>query len=179
MTRIRRALAGDLEALVGLAAEYCEADGHVFDESTVRAGFGPLLVDDRHGVVLVAEANDAEGEADADHAGSPDGRGASGASTVSERGLLGYGVLTWSWSIEIGGPEAVLDELYVRTRNQGIGGRLVDALVAAGREHGMRRIFLETERPNEAARRLYERHGFETDDSIWMARVLDGGRNGP
>jgi ribosomal protein S18 acetylase RimI-like enzyme len=93
--------------------------------------------------------------------------------------LLGYGVLTWSWSIEIGGPEAVLDELYVRTRNRGIGGRLVEALVAAGREHGMRRIFLETERPNEAARRLYERHGFVTDDSIWMARLLDGARNGP
>jgi ribosomal protein S18 acetylase RimI-like enzyme len=152
MTRIRRALAGDLDTLIGLAAEYCEADGHVFDEPTVRAGFGPLLVDDRHGVVLVAESE-------------PD--------RVDDPDLLGYGVLTWSWSIEIGGPEAVLDELYVRTRNRGIGGRLVDALVDAGREHGMKRIFLETERPNEAARRLYERHGFEADDSIWMARVLE------
>jgi len=35
----------------------------------------------------------------------------------------------------------------------------------------VRRIFLETEAPNDAARRLYERHGFVAEDSIWMARM--------
>ena len=36
----------------------------------------------------------------------------------------------------------------------------------------MRRIFLETEAPNDDARRLYERLGFEAEDSIWMAKRL-------
>ncbi len=168
MTRpsaIRRATVDDLDELVELAAEYCVADGHAFDGATVRAGFGPLLADDAHGVVLVTTATPPVD-------GNRDGTGDDGDDGDGD-GIVGYGVLTWSWSIEIGGPEAVLDELYVRTRNQGLGGALVDALVAAGREHGMRRIFLETERPNQAARRLYERHGFEADDSIWMAILLD------
>ncbi|MGB0800787.1 MAG: GNAT family N-acetyltransferase, partial [Ilumatobacteraceae bacterium] len=39
-------------------------------------------------------------------------------------------------------------------------------------ERGMRRIFLETEAPNDAARRLYARHGFTAEDSIWMAALL-------
>jgi GNAT superfamily N-acetyltransferase len=40
------------------------------------------------------------------------------------------------------------------------------------RRRGARRIFLETERPNESARRLYARHGFTPDDSIWMSLDL-------
>jgi ribosomal protein S18 acetylase RimI-like enzyme len=40
------------------------------------------------------------------------------------------------------------------------------------RRRGARRIFLETERPNESARRLYARHGFTVDDSIWMSLHL-------
>ena len=32
-------------------------------------------------------------------------------------------------------------------------------------ERGVKRIFLETERPNERARRLYARHGYQADDS--------------
>jgi ribosomal protein S18 acetylase RimI-like enzyme len=38
--------------------------------------------------------------------------------------------------------------------------------------NGMRRIFLETEAINDDARRLYERHGYEVEDSIWMALTL-------
>ena len=43
-----------------------------------------------------------------------------------------------------------------------------DACIA----RGMRRIFLETEAINANARRLYERHGYEEEDSIWMALTL-------
>ncbi len=34
------------------------------------------------------------------------------------------------------------------------------------------RSFLETELPNEIARRLYERHGYIEDSSIWMSKEL-------
>ena len=33
----------------------------------------------------------------------------------------GYAVVTWGWSVEIGGFEVVLDELYVRTHGHGKG----------------------------------------------------------
>jgi len=140
---IRRAAAGDLDALVELAREYCEADGHVFDEQLVRAGFGPLLVDDTHGVVWVAD----------------------------ESGIIGgYAVVTWSWSIESGGRDALLDEIYVRDAGRGVGSALVAHLLADCRARGLPRIFLETEAANDDARRLYARLGFETETSIWMTK---------
>lgn len=136
----------DLDLLVELAAEYCQADGHAFDEQTVRAGFAPLLVSDRHGIVRIAEI-----------AGAADG----------------YGVVTWGWSIEVGGLDVVLDELYVRTKGRGVGTALLRDLEDDCRARGVKRIFLETELSNQAARRLYQREGFTADTSIWMSKDLD------
>ena len=142
---IRPAEPNDLTTLIDLAAEYCAADGHDFDDRTVRAGFEPLLTDERHGIVFVAEV---------------DGR------------LDAYGVVTWGWSIEVGGADVVLDELYVRTRGHGTGTALLRRLEHECRRRGVKRIFLETELPNEAARRLYAREGFDADTSIWMSKEL-------
>lgn len=142
---IRAATPSDLEALIELGGEYCAADGHDFDAAVVREGFAPLLADARHGRVWVAEL---DGEVD------------------------GYAVATWGWSVEIGGREAVLDEVYVRTRGRGIGAALIEQLEAECRASGVRRIFLETESPNDDARRLYTRLGYATESSIWMAKEL-------
>ena len=145
-TQIRRSTADDLDALVGLGAEYCDADGHVFDEDTVRAGFAGVVADDTHGVALVAEL---------------DGN------------LIGYAVISWGWSIEIGGLDVVLDEIYVRPKGLGIGGALLSAAVAACRAKGAKRVFLETEPDNDRARRWYSSVGFEIEPSIWMSKELD------
>jgi len=146
---IRRATIDDLDELLVLGAEYAEADGHAFDVEVARRGFEPLLTSDDLGIVLVA--------VDGQH---------------GARALLGYAATTWGWSIEVGGLDVVLDELYVRTRGRGIGGRLLREVENACRARGVKRIFLETERPNERARRLYARHGWSEDDSIWMAKEL-------
>lgn len=142
---VRPATPADLDVLVELGEEYCEADGHDFDPATVRAGFEPLLADDRYGIVRVAEV---DGVVD------------------------GYGVVTWGWSVEIGGLDVVLDEIYARTRGHGVGTALVRDLEAECRARGVKRIFLETELENEAARRLYAREGFTADTSIWMSKEL-------
>ena len=145
MTTVRRATIDDVDAVTRLCAEYCAADGHEFDPGRVHDGLHPLLVDDDRGLVLVAIV---------------DGR------------LDGYAAITWGWSIEIGGFEVVLDELYVRTRGRGTGGRLLDTVDTECRARGAKRIVLETERPNHDARRLYLRHGYVADDSIWMSKEL-------
>lgn len=143
---VRRAHQGDVAALVTLVREYCAADGHDFDAPTVRRGLEPLLEDDRHGVIWLAEPDD----------GPP----------------VGYAVVTWGWSIEIGGLDVVLDEIFVRERGRGVGSRLIERLEADCRSRGVLRIFLETEAANEGARRLYRRHGYVADTSIWMAKEL-------
>jgi GNAT superfamily N-acetyltransferase len=142
---VRRATTDDLPCLLELVEEYCAADAHPFEHDTARAGLEPLLEGDGLGVVLVVEVD-----------GTVDG----------------YGVVTWGWSVEIGGLDVVLDELYVRTRGRGLGSKLIAALEDDCRARGVRRIFLETELANEAARRLYARHGYAADTSIWMAKEL-------
>jgi ribosomal protein S18 acetylase RimI-like enzyme len=139
MIAIRRAVPGDLATLLELHHAFCDADGHPFDEDRARAGFSPLLDDDRRGVVWIVDDPPA------------------------------YAVLTWGWSIEAGGAEAVLDEIFTSERGVGIGSQLVDHVVADGEQRGLARVFLETERRNDRVRGWYERHGFRADDSIWMS----------
>lgn len=83
-----------------------------------------------------------------------------------------YAVVTWGWSLEGGGPEALLDEVYVRHRNAGTGSALLEHLHADCARRGMRRIYLETEAGNSAGRRLYARHGYVVEDSVWLAKSL-------
>lgn len=145
---IRRARPADLDLLLVLVAEYCALEGHLFDSSTASAGLGPVLVDDAHGMVWLL--------------GEP---------------IDGYAVVTWGWSVEGGGPEALLDEIYVRNRGRGIGGAALDEILEDCRRRGVRRIFLETERSNELARRFYRRHGFTVEDSVWLSLDLDDSRS--
>lgn len=148
VVRLRRAVATDLDLVVELNAEYCVADGHRVVPELARSGLEPLLDDDRHGGVWLITHGD-------------------------HHDVVGYLVVAWSWSVEIGGAEAVLDEVYVRERGRGIGSRAITLALDECRRAGMRRVFLETERPNDAARRLYRRIGFREDDSIWMSYPLE------
>lgn len=148
-TVVRRALPADLAVLVDLVAEYCEADDHVFDREVAVRGLAPLLADDTYGAIWLIDPSSAE-----------------------TGGADGYIVVTWGWSIEIGGLDVVLDEFYVRSRGQGKGSDALRVVEADCRRRGVRRIFLETELANADARRLYERHGYTADTSIWMSKEL-------
>jgi GNAT superfamily N-acetyltransferase len=142
---VRRGTAGDLASLLPLVREFCAVDGHVYDERFVRAGLAPLLEMDGPGEVWVVE---------------------------DESGLAGYGVMSWGWSLESGGRDALLDELYVRDRGRGAGAALLEAILTAARAGGASRMFLETEEGNTSARRFYARAGFDVEGSVWMQRPL-------
>jgi ribosomal protein S18 acetylase RimI-like enzyme len=49
---------------------------------------------------------------------------------------------------------------------------LLAAILEDVRARGLPRLVLETEKANEAARRFYERHGFASEDSVWMSLDL-------
>jgi GNAT superfamily N-acetyltransferase len=112
-----------------------------FDPTTLESGVVPLLSENAYGLIWVT------GELDA------------------------YAVVTWSWSLESGGLEAIVDEIYVRHRGEGTGSALIEHLLGDCDRRGVRRVFLESEADNAAARRLYTRFGFVAETSIWMARV--------
>ncbi|MGB2757255.1 MAG: GNAT family N-acetyltransferase [Acidimicrobiia bacterium] len=141
---IRRAEHSDIEALLPLVADYCLADDHVFNSDGVRYALSVLCESDTHGTAWVME-----------DAGE----------------LVGYVTVAWSFSLEIYGREAVLDEVFIadRHRNKGYGRALLERVLEDCRSRSMKRVFLETEAPNVLAREVYSRLGFERQDSIWMS----------
>ena len=142
----RRANQDDLDALIPLIRDFYEIDRHTYDISRVLTALRPLLMDDEFGQVWVAE--------------SP-GR------------LLGYAVVTWSYSLESGGRDCLLDEIYVVSQSSGIGADLLQATLEGARSCGASAVFLETEAHNSRVRGFYQRHGFHIEDSVWMSRDLD------
>jgi GNAT superfamily N-acetyltransferase len=131
--------------VVSLSEEFCMIDGHPFDRARVTSALRGLLADDSLGEVWVVSGED---------------------------GLEGYAVITWGYSLESGGRDALLDEMYVSKPGSGVGSTLIEAVIEAVRGRGLTRIFLETEMANAAARRFYGRHGFEVEDSVWMSLEL-------
>ncbi len=89
---------------------------------------------------------------------------------------VGYLAVTLGFSIEAGGRDAFIDELYLdeASRGRGLGARALEFAEAECRKLGVRRLCLEVERHNPGARRLYERAGFRDHDRFLMSRWLSG-----
>lgn len=143
---IRRARTADREHLLLLIEEFCAADEHPYDATRVGEALQPLLDDDTYGQVWVA---------------------------VDDAVAVGYAVVTWSYSLESGGRDCILDEIYARSQSRGVGSELIKTVLDAAAGTGARSIFLETENHNTRVREFYRRHGFTAEDSVWMSRSLE------
>jgi GNAT superfamily N-acetyltransferase len=77
--------------------------------------------------------------------------------------IVGYAVLAFGFSLEFGGRDAFLDELFIMEpfRGQGIGTAALTAVCAWARHDGLCALHLEVERDNKAAKALYTQSGFE------------------
>jgi len=140
MPSLRRAGPQDLALLLPLIEAFCAVDGHPFDAARVTRAIGPLLDSDEFGVVWLV--------------GEPP---------------AGYAILTWNYSLESGGRDALLDEIYLAERGSGLGSTVMQAIYADLMRRGIYRVFLETEVHNDRARRFYARNGFQVEDSVWMS----------
>lgn len=89
---------------------------------------------------------------------------------------IGYVVLTFGYSLEYGGRDAFVDELFVdeRHRGRGAGTAALRFVAAQCRSVGVRALHLEVDRPNMTAQRLYRREGFEDHDRYLMTRRIAG-----
>ncbi|MEE4118870.1 MAG: GNAT family N-acetyltransferase [Paracoccaceae bacterium] len=79
-----------------------------------------------------------------------------------ERAPVGYLIVTFSWSLEFGGMDATLDEIWIRpaVRGRGMAREALEALIGALRPAGVAAISLEVERGGPAEQ-LYAGLGFE------------------
>lgn len=142
----------DLERLLPLVGDYHRFEGIAQSDAERRRIFGGLLGDPALGRVWAVEL-------DGD--------------------LAGYLALAFGYSLELGGRDGFLDELYLveSARGRGVGRQVVDELLAEAAALGLRALHLEVAvSGNEAARRLYARAGFgERSRYRVLTRVLDGG----
>jgi ribosomal protein S18 acetylase RimI-like enzyme len=91
------------------------------------------------------------------------------------RAPVGYVVITFGWSVEFGGLDAFVDELYIRpaVRGRGMASDVLVALPNALAEAGVKAMHLEADRRDEKLVALYQRAGFRTRDRyVLMTRSL-------
>ena len=88
---------------------------------------------------------------------------------------IGYIILTIGFSVEFGGHDAFIDELYISPgyRRKGIGSKAVEFLEAQAKEMGVHAVHLEVSRDNPAAIELYSRCGYASHDRHLMTKWLD------
>ncbi|SHH78800.1 GNAT family N-acetyltransferase [Marivita hallyeonensis] len=91
------------------------------------------------------------------------------------RAPVGYVVVSFGWSVEYGGMDAIVDELYIRTavRKRGMGSEAINALARALKDGGIRALHLEADQDNQTLVKFYERLKFETRNGYaYMSRIL-------
>lgn len=86
---------------------------------------------------------------------------------------IGYAIVTFGYDLEFGGRDAVLTELWIdpEARGGGAGGEVIDRLAPILRTLGIAALHLQV-RPDNPARRLYERRGFVASPRLIMTRRL-------
>ena len=137
-----------LERLIALIEAFHVEEGIKLTDEARRAGVVPLLDGIPYGAVYLI--------------GPP-------------RAPIGYIVITFGWSVEFGGLDAIIDELYIRpgVRGRGIASEALIALPRALAGGGLRAIHLEVDRTNAAAKKLYQRAGFQPRENyMFMSRKL-------
>jgi len=86
---------------------------------------------------------------------------------------IGYVVLSFDFSLEYGGRNAWVDEIFVKRefRGQSIGSRAMNFAIQAARDLGANVLHLEVNRGNRAID-LYRRLGFEDHDRYLLSKPL-------
>ncbi|MBD2358385.1 GNAT family N-acetyltransferase [Tolypothrix sp. FACHB-123] len=88
---------------------------------------------------------------------------------------IGYVVLTLGYSLEYGGRDAWIDELYIQAnyQGQGIGKQTINFLEHVCTSLNVQALHLEVERKNTSAQSFYRRVGFEDHNRYLMTKWLN------
>jgi len=144
----RPATSEDVAALLVMMEALYANDGHSFDAATAERATRSLLDSPAWGHVWLIQR---EGNA------------------------AGYVVLTFGFSLEFGGRDALLDELFILEpyRSQGLGRQALQFVFDYCRRENIRALHLEVLLGNDTAAAIYSRFGFERDTRQLMTKWLD------
>jgi ribosomal protein S18 acetylase RimI-like enzyme len=88
---------------------------------------------------------------------------------------IGYVVLTFGYSLEYGGRDGWIDELYIQAnyQGQGIGKQTINFLEEVCTSLNVQALHLEVEQKNTSAQSFYRRLGFEDHNRYLMTKLLN------
>ena len=83
---------------------------------------------------------------------------------------VGYVALCFGYSIEFGGRDAFVDELFIveGARGKGLGGKVLASMKREAAGLGIVALHLEVGRNNQRARQFYEKHGFRAREQYHL-----------
>ena len=137
----------ELEALVLTLERFNASQGYAFDADVARRALAELLARPELGrVYRIVSAGETAGDL----------------------------ALTFGWSLEWGGRDAFVDEIYVEPahRQQSLARAALRGLMEEARAAGVRALHLEAEAGNAAGQALYRAEGFSGSERRLLSRRL-------
>lgn len=136
MTQLTLAKPDDLDRLARLVGDFHAEHGIDQDTETRRAALAPLLEGCPHGAAYLI------------------GPG---------RAPIGYIIVSFGWSVEFGGMDGAVDELYIRpaVRGRGIGSEVLMSLPKALAGAGLKALHLQVNSDDDRALRFYRKLRFQ------------------
>ncbi len=138
----------DLHKLTAMVLAFHAETGHGSDPDQVEKALAPILDGLPHGALWLIGPRKAP---------------------------VGYVMVSFGWSLEYGGLDAVVDEIYIRpaVRRRGMGGDALHQLSVGLRDAGVRALHLEVDRSDERAQQFYRRNRFKMRERFaLMSREL-------
>lgn len=137
---------GDRAALEAMVRAYYAEDGLAFDEQRQGAALAAMLDGDPLCLAWLVRLADA---------------------------TIGYVVVTLGFSLESGGRDGFIDELYIAPpeRGRGVGAQVLALIEREARAQGLKRLYLEVAHGNPA-QGLYRRAGFVDHRRYLMSKPL-------
>jgi ribosomal protein S18 acetylase RimI-like enzyme len=137
----------DIELLLELMQEFYIIEHLNYDENVIRKGLLEIFENKNYGYALLIK---------------------------TENKPAGYFIVTFGFSLEFHGRDALLDEFYIRKefRSKGIGTMCLDYLESLCSKEGIHAVHLEVDRTNLRAKELYHRSGYEDHNRHLLTKWL-------
>ncbi len=144
---MRKASPEDVDRLVQLMDEFYAEAAYKLNHRRAAKAFAALLADKRLGQIWFIQSGTLD---------------------------VGYLVLTFCFSMEYGGPSAILDDFFIQApfRGRGLGTAALGELRAFCQKHGIRAVNVETGHDNATAQAVYRRAGFVNTNRQLMTLKL-------
>jgi len=134
----------DIPVLLELIRFFYQEDHHEFREEEIKNALREILSESSWGKIYLIN---------------------------SEAEIAGYFILSYNWSLEYGGRNIFIDELFIKKkfRGCGLGKKSIDFIEQLAREQKIKSIHLEVTKYN-IAKKLYESRGYFSHNSDLMSK---------